>query len=125
MEYKNWSNFNPDSPDNYEHPTGVSMTVPDESFTIAELFQRAAQGLPITTREKDAVYNEDYWHPSEDGDYDLADYHSEVLELQARRRSLQEASKAQKDDKPDSVSRSDAKQSDTNTDGVKSDDGDA
>lgn len=85
----------------------VSLTVPDDSYTIPQLFERAVAGYSLTTN--DPVYNEDYDHPSEYGDYDLADYHTESLEL-SERFARREYAKSK-------LLRSVAKQSDSSFDG--------
>lgn len=60
----------------------ISVTIPDDSYTIPQLFERAVAGYSLTSR--DPVYNEDYDHPSEYGDYDLADFDTERKELESR-----------------------------------------
>lgn len=60
----------------------ISVTVPDDSYTIPQLFERAVAGYSLTAH--DPIYNEDYDHPSEYGDYDLADYDTDRKELQSR-----------------------------------------
>lgn len=34
----------------YETPTGKSLTVPDDTYTVAELLERHARGLPLAGR---------------------------------------------------------------------------
>lgn len=44
--FKTPYNFDSNDPKHYETPTGVSMTVPDMSYSIQDLFERYRVGIP-------------------------------------------------------------------------------
>lgn len=46
------------SPEDHEHPYGVSETVPDQSMTVLELLDRHQRGLPIK-QNLNGYYSED------------------------------------------------------------------
>lgn len=93
---------------NLESADSVSLTIPDDSYTIPQLFERAVAGYSLTSR--DPVYNEDYDHPSEYGDYDLADYDTDRKEIEFRSLERQR--------RKEELLRNAAKQSDSGSDGT-------
>lgn len=98
-----------------------SCVVPDETYSIPELFIRAQQGFPITDKSSDAVYNEDYHHPSEDGDYDLSDYDTDIRDIRSRAKQRAEDAKRTSAEtestETSGAQRSEATQASTDSDG--------
>lgn len=52
----NWQNFNPHEPDNFEHPEGKSMAVPNMTLSLKELLERFTRGQAVPQYEM--IYNE-------------------------------------------------------------------
>ncbi|AXH77916.1 MAG: hypothetical protein [Microviridae sp.] len=51
-----------------EHPSGKSLTVPDDTYTVQEMLERHARGLPLAGR--DGIYIDD----SDIEDHDLEEF---------------------------------------------------
>lgn len=91
MEYtlRHWLNYT-ESVDSFEPVTGVSETVPDQSYTIRDLLERFASGT-MPPVGQDGYYDDETevenWitDPTLKPDFDLADYTSETLKLQEQR----------------------------------------
>lgn len=63
-----------------------SMTVPDQSYTVRDLLERFTTGvLPVSSRTPVYSDNPDFdnYDEIENPDFDLSDYHSGMLELEA------------------------------------------
>lgn len=86
-----------------EHPRGESLTVPMQSYTIHELFQRYSSGNLPEIAHNDTYYETDvfdpnaYDHidPTDRPDFDLADYHRLTDDINSRKNS----SRSEKDPK--------------------------
>lgn len=75
---------------------GESLTIPDDAISIKELLMNYVKGIP-DLRARNAQYAsaepdfEDY-DPTQDPDFDLADYASEMERIQALRRKVEPSS---------------------------------
>lgn len=77
-----------------------SMTVPDQSLTIPELYNRWQRGLPLDISARSPLYDEDAsfdnYDDLEDGNTDLVDYHERMLlELDVKERVAKQRRKQQ------------------------------
>lgn len=82
-----------------EHPSGESMTIPEQSLTVREIFERYRIGAPldIAARDLDVGPDEDFadYDPTFQGYNDLVDVYEASLDLKqrdlARRRAFEES----------------------------------
>lgn len=51
-------NFDEASPENYEYPTGVSLTIPNQVLSPKEMLERFSHGLPLETTSQTPYYSE-------------------------------------------------------------------
>lgn len=83
--------------DSYEPKASVmaegNKTQPDLSYTVTQLFQRMAQGLPLADNVIPTYYddNEDIDNPdpTQRPGFDLADYTEEMQKIEAKRSTEQ------------------------------------
>lgn len=85
MKIRNHFNYDPSV--SYEDVEGVSLAVPDQSYTVKELFERMARGLPLDDRisQRATYYDDDEDidnpDPTQRPDFDLTDYDTEMSSL--------------------------------------------
>lgn len=91
MEYtiRHWLNYT-ETVDSFEPVTGVSETVPDQSYTVRDLLERFASGTMPSVGKDGFFYDESdvvNWvtDPTLRPDFDLADYTNEMLRLQEQK----------------------------------------
>lgn len=66
---------------NYEIPTGISQTVPNEVLTPREMLDRYTRGLPLSTYPVEPIYSEEELPDIQRMDLDeLHDYRMELKE---------------------------------------------
>lgn len=86
MKIRNHFNF--DSSQSYEEVVGVSMAVPDQTYTVKELFERMARGLPLDDRisSRPTYYDDDEDidnpDPTQRPDFDLTDMQDEMSRIE-------------------------------------------
>lgn len=109
---RTWLNYNPE--DAYEESDSTSMAVPDQTYTVRQLFDRMARGLSLDDSglvhpvyyEDDDIDNPD---PTQNPAFDLADYSEQMASLQetiASRANSSIKSKRSGDKKEDKPSKS-------------------
>ena len=88
------NHFNADSSSAFEDCSQEILTVPDQTYSVKELFQRMAQGLPLDDRvnvyptyfdDDEDIDNPD---PTQRPDFDLVDYEEEMSVLLDKQRSI-------------------------------------
>lgn len=78
--YRTIINYNPE--DGQEYNTLPSCTIPDESLSIREIFERYAQGRPLDVVQRTGYYEGDdfdYYDDLDRPDVDLVDYHERAM----------------------------------------------
>lgn len=81
------NHFNFDTASNFEKVEGVSVAVPDQTYSVKDLFQRMARGLPLDDRCRavPTYYDDDpdidNPDPTQRPDFDLVDYQEEMQGL--------------------------------------------
>lgn len=84
------NHFNYDPSFNAEVVDSTSMAVPDQTYSVKELFQRMSRGLPLDDRVRPvSVYYDDdpdidNPDPTQRPDFDLTDYDEEMRQIQDR-----------------------------------------
>lgn len=85
-------NFSFDWEKHAEKPQGESLTVPDMSMSIKDMIANLLVGIPVSgnVHDPNSGYPSedpdfDDYLPSENGDFDLSDYHAETLKIQYER----------------------------------------
>lgn len=81
-----------------EHPIGESITEPNQSYTIREIFQRMKAGLPIHSSRCNYQFGEDdddsfFVSAANRPDSDITDIMEEAAELEQTLRTKQKRSK--------------------------------
>lgn len=82
MKIRNHFNYDPSV--SFETVVGPSMAVPDQSYTVKELFERMVRGLPLDDRisQRATYYDDDEDidnpDPTQRPDFDLTDYDTEM-----------------------------------------------
>lgn len=102
MEYVHKDSYVPKA----SNVSSESQTEPSLSYTVTELFQRMAQGLPLANTIIPTYYddNEDIDNPdpTQRPGFDLSDYTREMAEIEAKRRDFEpianQPSEAKKDE---------------------------
>lgn len=95
--YRTIINYNP--LDGREQNTLPSCTIPDESLSIREIFERYAQGRPLDIVQRTGYYEGDDFDDYDDldrPDVDLVDYHERAMfeEQERARLAAERADKA-------------------------------
>lgn len=76
----------------------VSVAVPDQTYTIKELFDRMARGLPLDKAQPMPTYYDDELDPTEEYGYDISDAYNELEQLEQKyENSIQEHSRSDED----------------------------
>lgn len=85
-------NYNVDDAINYEHPTGESETVPDQSMSIQEILRNHVRGIPMDVSLGQAVYyGEEFVHDYDElKRLDLTEAHEMMSYLKDRIAFLQQ-----------------------------------
>lgn len=86
-----------------EHPSGESMTVPDQSMSMREILSRFARGLPINAGLRTNAHYDEFAEFPDTSNMDLADvqalryqYEQELHEVNKRIREKKEKESAEK-----------------------------
>lgn len=102
MQYRSVSNFVL-SPQDLEFPAPISETVPEQSLSIREIFERFRRGAPldISSYPHESGDDEDFddYDPTFEGSSDIVDVWSEhfvLLDRKARREAIQAESEREK-----------------------------
>lgn len=99
MKIVNHFNYDPSSA--IEVVEGPSFAVPDQTYSVRELFQRMARGLPLDDRinqlpmyfdDNPDIDNPD---PTQRPDFDLTDYGNEMMQLETDILQRRQSSTAQ------------------------------
>ena len=84
---RTWLNYDPECA--YEFADSTSMAVPDQTYTVRQLFDRMAKGLslddsglvhPVYYDDNEDIDNPD---PTQDPAFDLADYSEQMDQLKS------------------------------------------
>lgn len=90
-------NFDPAAQTNFEHPVGVSETVPDQLIDLRLMLQRSASGIPVPMRQ-DGYSLEDYPDIFKMDEFELVEFRENLAHnMQVMKDELHVASKQLED----------------------------
>lgn len=104
-----------------EHPAGESMTIPEQSMSVREIFERYRIGAPldIVARDIDSGDDEDFsdYDPTFNGHNDIVDVYEASIDLQLRnemrrRKSEESVSEERSEERNDSSDSAEASDDD-------------
>lgn len=94
-EIRTWLNFNYDDPDNFEHVSGVSMTLPDQSLTINQIIDRFTRGQSSESKQVQFDVNSEVSDNDALDVYDTPDEPDDLI----RQQELEESIKRSQDER--------------------------
>ena len=90
---RRWYNYDPSCA--FEEVDETSLAVPDQTYSVRELFDRMARGLSLDGSVRPVYYDDsediDNPDPTQRPDFELSDYTEEAMNLESRLQSARSA----------------------------------